>query len=102
MKNIINYLTRKKEIPKSSPTNPPTPSDAGKTSDDLLTELSYFGNPKLIKMSTGGWWCFIDSSSEPAGTKLSIGSEIHHAHPIDAIVECLQRVHARHQAKSSN
>jgi hypothetical protein len=68
-------------------------SEQGKTTDDLLAELSQYGHPKLLQMDTG-WWCFIEATDATAGAKLTIGSEIRHTHPARAISECLQRVEA--------
>lgn len=61
--------------------------------EELLAELSFYGRPKLLQTETG-WWCFIDATDDSAGAKLTIGSELFHSHPVEAISVCLQRVEA--------
>lgn len=63
------------------------------TAEEMLMELSVYGNPKLIRMQSG-WWCFIEAFGSNAGSQLTIGSEINHTHPSNAISECLDRVQA--------
>jgi hypothetical protein len=67
--------------------------DFEKSMGNHLEELSLYGNPRLAKLETG-WWCYLEASDAGSGVKLSIGSEIRHVHPADAIAECLQRVRA--------
>lgn len=64
-----------------------------RTVDDMLVELSLYGNPKLIHMQSG-WWCFIEVFGDNVGAQLTIGSEINHRQPSSAISECLDRVQA--------
>jgi len=63
------------------------------TAEEMLVELSMYGNPKLIRMHSG-WWCFIEAFSSDVGSQLTIGSEINHRQPSTAISECLDRVQA--------
>lgn len=89
-KNIIRHL-------KSSDVNSNLETDHSvafkSTAEEMLVELSMYGNPKLIRMHSG-WWCFIEAFGSNAGSQLTIGSEINHRQPINAISECLDRVQA--------
>jgi hypothetical protein len=63
------------------------------TAEEMLVELSMYGNPKLIRMHSG-WWCFIEAFVSDVGSQLTIGSEINHRQPSTAISQCLDRVQA--------
>lgn len=64
-----------------------------RTADEMLVELSMYGNPKLLKTQSG-WWCFIEVFDANIGSKHSIESELLHRQPGNAVSECLDRVQA--------
>jgi hypothetical protein len=89
-KNIIRHLKR-------SDVNSNLETDHSvaikSTAEEMLLELSLYGNPKLIRMQSG-WWCFIEAFGSDVGSQLTVGSEINHRQPSNAISECLDRVQA--------
>ena len=89
-KNIIRHL---KLSDHSSNLGTEHSVDCERTADDMLVELSMYGNPKLIRMRSG-WWCFIEAFGSDVGSQLTIGSEINHWQPSHAVSECLDRVQA--------
>lgn len=64
-----------------------------RTVDEILLELSLYGNPKLLK-TPSGWWCFIEVFDANVGSKHTIESEIIHRQPGNAVSECLVRTQA--------
>jgi hypothetical protein len=64
-----------------------------RTADEMLVQLSMYGNPKLLKTQSG-WWCFIEVFDANVGSKHTIESEIIHLQPGNAISECLYRTQA--------
>jgi hypothetical protein len=97
IKSIINALSRNN--PTSNFHHKP-PAEHHTSSDQLLIELSQYGRPKLLQTESG-WWCFIEISNPGVGAKFTIGSEIRHRHPMDAIAQCLQRVQDSGLARSA-
>lgn len=94
---INNFLCRSTD----SPLRDDRSAMPRKTTDDLLLELSQYGDPKLLKTDRG-WWCFIENVNSAAGARLTIESEIRHHHHGDAISECLERAQASGLLKRPN
>jgi hypothetical protein len=91
--NIFNIFwnSKRRNSQQISPTM--MGNDIEKSMENLLEELSCYGNPRLAKLDSG-WWCYMQASDAVHGVKLNIGSEIRHTHPKAAIAECLQKVRA--------
>lgn len=87
LKTIIDKLSFSNAQLKLGPENF---TNNKRTADEVLVELSMYGNPKLLK-TPSGWWCFIEVFDANVGSKRTIESEIFHRQPGNAISECLER-----------
>ena len=66
------------------------------TLDEVLIDLSRFGEPRL-SMSSGfngksGWFCGIDVFITGEGIQFKITSEFYHAKPMGAASQCHERL----------
>lgn len=94
----MKWLTRR------AGTNPPPPEApkpelaATRRAEQLeavMMELQKYGKPRLgISGLRGGWHCYVELSATSPGCSVKVRSEFNHAVPLDAALECRDRLHA--------
>lgn len=64
------------------------------TCDDLLHELSQFGEVSLSMMNRKTWWCRVELYVSVPGSEFNIKGDSKCASPAEAIQDCLNKVKA--------
>lgn len=62
--------------------------------EDILLELSRFGQARLHQFKDGEWSCAVDANITPIGAKFEVRSEFTCKTPTAAAVQCRERLHA--------
>lgn len=57
----------------------------------LLMMLLRHGRPSLIKLEDG-WWCRVELEGFSRGTSFAVNSDMDHTNPIEAVLQCIDRV----------
>jgi hypothetical protein len=59
--------------------------------EDLLTELSRYGRPRVI-LTDSGWYCAIEMNTTAIGATFKVDSDFTNRSPFDAALQCRDRM----------
>lgn len=74
---------------------PATPSATGETLEDILLDLSKWGQPRVgVYTSDGLWHCSVEVNVTPVGVKFEAKSDFKQKTPLDAAIQCRENLRA--------
>ena len=74
---------------------PEIPKPAGDALEDVLLDLSKWGNPRVGQYGTDGkWHCCVEVNVTPVGVKFEAKSDFNQKTPTDAAIQCRENLRA--------